>query len=318
MSKLLITGATGFLGSMLCNSLTLKNYLINASTRSDNQTMIEGIKCFNVGDINYKTKWNEALFGVECVIHCAARAHVMKDEKQDLLASYRKINVEGTRNLAMQAAMSGIKRFIFISSIKVNGETTIGSSSFNNSDIPKPEDAYGISKWEAEQTLWEISKQTGLEIVIIRSPLVIGYGVKGNFLRLLNLVHRGVPLPFAGIDNCRSFIGLENLIDIIILCIEHPKAAGNTFLISDTECISTSDLIGKLQKLMEKPSRLFSVPSNLFKFIGFLTGKSMEVKRLLYSLKIDSSHAHKVLGWTPPVTLDEGLEKTVKWYLNKK
>jgi UDP-glucose 4-epimerase len=131
-------------------------------------------------------------------------------------------------------------------------------------------------------------------------------------------VHRGVPLPFAGIDNCRSFIGLENLIDIIILCIEHPKAAGNTFLISDTECISTSDLISKLQKIMEKPLRLFSIPSNLIKLTGLLTGKSMEVKRLLYSLKIDSSHTHKVLGWTPPVTLDEGLEKTVKWYLNKK
>jgi nucleoside-diphosphate-sugar epimerase len=318
MSKLLITGATGFLGSMLCKNLSLKNYLINASTRSDSQKTIKGIKFFNVGDINSKTKWDEALFSVECVIHCAARAHMMKDKKQDILKFYRKINVEGTRNLAMQAAMSGVKRFIFISSIKVNGEITIGSSSFKNGDIPKPEDAYGISKWEAEQALWKVSKQTGLEIVIIRPPLVHGYGVKGNFLRLLNLVYRGVPLPFAGIDNCRSFIGLENLIDIIILCIDHSKAAGNTFLISDTECISTSDLISKLQKIMKKPSRLFSIHSNLIKLMGFLTGKSLEVKRLLYSLKIDSSHAQKVLGWIPPITLDEGLEKTVKWYLKKK
>lgn len=319
MSKLLITGATGFLGSKLCSNLKFKNHLIHASARSDSQAITENnFFFFNVGALNSKTKWSTALSGIECVIHCAARAHVMKDKRKNILTSYREINVDGTRNLAIQAAMSGVKRFIFISSIKVNGESTIGSSSFKIGDIPQPEDAYGISKWEAEQTLWEISKKTGLEIVIIRPPLIYGHGVKGNLLRLLDLVYRGVPLPLAGIQNSKSFIGLQNLIDLIVLCIDHPKAPGNTFLIADKECISTSDLISKLQKIMKKPSRLFSAPTNLVKLAGLLTGKSIEVKRLLSSLKIDSSHAYKVLDWTPLITLEEGLEKTVKWYLKSR
>ena len=318
MSKILITGATGFLGKMLCKDLKLKKHLIQISTRSDDQISVEGAKSFNVGDINSETKWNKALDNIDCVIHCAARTHVMRKKKQNILESYRKINVEGTRNLAIQASSCGIKRFIFLSSIKVNGERTIPPSSFNINDIPQPEDAYGISKWEAEQALWEVSKQTGLEVIIIRPPLVYGAGVKGNFLRLLDLIHKGVPLPFSRIENSRSFIGLENLIDIITLCVDHPKAAGNTFLVSDTECISTSDLIYKLAQIMKKSSRLFFISASLIKLMGYMTGKSLEVKRLLYSLQVDSSHAHKVLGWTPPFTLDQGLEKTIKWYLRSR
>jgi nucleoside-diphosphate-sugar epimerase len=318
MSKLLITGSTGFLGKALCKNLKIKKHLIHTAIRSENQILIEGTKSFNVGDICSTTKWKNALMGIDCVIHCAARTHVMKEEKKNQLLSYRKINVEGTKNLAIQAASQGVKRFIFISSIKVNGEQTVGCSSFNSNNNPKPEDAYGISKWEAEQTLWNISKLTGLEVVIIRPPLVYGEEVKGNFLRLLDLIYKGVPLPLAGIKNNRSFLGIENLIDAITQCIDHPKASGNTFLISDLECISTSDLINKLARLMKKPSRLFSVPISLIKLIGYITGKSLEIKRLLYSLQVDSSNIRKALGWTPPFSLDEGLKKTVKWYLNSR
>ncbi len=318
MSKVLITGSNGFLGKALCKSLLIKKYMIHASTRSKNHNFPQEIVNFDVGDICSKTKWQNALLNIECIIHCAARTHVMKEKKYNILKSYRKINVDGTKNLAIQAASMGVKRFIFISSIKVNGEQTIGSSSFNTSSIPSPEDAYGISKWEAEQTLWDISKKTGLEVVIIRPPLIYGEGVKGNFLNLLDIIYRGVPLPLASIKNKRSFVGLQNLIDLIIRCINNPKAAGNTFLISDLETVSTSELINKLAKLMNKSSNLFSLPTFLIKLIASLTGKSLEVKRLLSSLQVDSSKTREVLDWTPSFSLDEGLEKTVKWYLNSR
>jgi nucleoside-diphosphate-sugar epimerase len=234
------------------------------------------------------------------------------------LAAYRKVNVDGTKNLAEQAAAFGVKRFIFLSSVKVNGEQTIGSSSFQHNDISRPEDAYGISKWEAEQELWKISKRTGLEVVIIRSPLVYGEGLKGNFLRLLDLVYKGVPLPFLRVENSRSFVGLDNLIHLIALCINHPKAPGETFLISDGEDISTPELIRKLTRAMEKSSRLFPASVSLIKLISDLIGKSSEAKRLLGNLRVDSSRTRKVLGWSPPFSLDEGLKKTVQWYLKQR
>ena len=221
MSKILITGSNGFLGKALCKSLLIKKYMIHASTRSKNHNFPQEIVNFDVGDICSKTKWQNALLNIECIIHCAARTHVMKEKKYNILKSYRKINVEGTKNLAIQAASMGVKRFIFISSIKVNGEQTVDSSSFNTSSIPNPEDAYGISKWEAEQTLWDISKKTGLEVVIIRPPLIYGEGIKGNFLNLLDIIYRGVPLPLASIKNKRSFVGLQNLIDFLQEHIVH-------------------------------------------------------------------------------------------------
>jgi nucleoside-diphosphate-sugar epimerase len=319
MTKILITGATGFVGRALFENLKLKKkYLIHLTTRTNQEELFEGGKAFNIGEIDSSTNWNDALDGVDCIVHCAARAHTTEKKQTDLLNAYRRINVDGTRNLAKQAVAIGIKRFIFLSSIKVNGEETIATKSFKYNDISQPEDAYGITKWQAEQALLEISKQTGLEVVIIRPPLVYGEGAKGNFLHLLNLVYKQIPLPFANINNLRSFIGLDNLLDLIICCIQHPKAAGETFLVSDGEDVSTSDLIIKLSKFMDKSPRLFQVPQLIIQLIGRLVGKSSEIERLLGSLRIDNSYTREILGWSPALSLDESLAKTVRGYLKNR
>jgi len=319
MTKILITGATGFVGRGLFENLKFKkNFLAHLTTRTNQEKISEGAKTFNIGEIDSNTNWKDALDGVSCIVHCAARAHMMEKNQTDSLNAYRRINVDGTRNLAKQAAGIGIKRFIFLSSIKVNGEETTASKSFKYDDIPQPKDSYGISKWEAEQALLEISKKTGLEIVIIRVPLIYGVRVKGNFLRLLDLVYKQMPLPFFNINNSRSFIGLDNLVDLIIHCIDHPKATGKTFLVSDGEDISTPDLIIKLSKIMGRSTRLFSFPISIFKLISYLIGKTPEVNRLIGSLRVNSSHTRKILEWNPPFSLDEGLEKTVLWYLKSR
>ena len=319
MTKILITGATGFVGRALLENLKLKKkYLIHLSARTNQEKLFEGEKTFNIGEIDANTNWKDALEGVDCIVHCAARAHTTEKKQTHLLNAYRRINVDGTRNLAKQAAGIGIKRFIFLSSVKVNGEETIASKSFKYDDIPQPKDSYGISKWEAEQVLLEISKKTGLELVIIRVPLIYGARVKGNFLRLLDLVYKQIPLPLFNINNSRSFIGLDNLVDLIIHCIDHPKATGKTFLVSDGEDISTPDLIIKLSKIMGRSTRLFSFPISIFKLMSYLIGKSPEVIRLIGSLRVNSSHTRKILEWNPPFSLDEGLEKTVLWYLKSR
>jgi nucleoside-diphosphate-sugar epimerase len=319
MTKILITGATGFVGKALFENLkSKKKYLVHLSTRINQEKLFEGGKAFNIGEIDSNTNWKDALSGVDCIVHCAARAHMTENKQTDSLNAYRTINVDGTRNLAKQAVAINIKRFIFLSSIKVNGEGTIASKSFKYNDISQPEDAYGISKCEAEQALLEISKQTGLEVVIIRPPLVYGEGVKGNFLRLLDLVYKQIPLPFVKINNLRSFIGLDNLVDLIICCIDHPKAGGKIFLASDGEDLSTLDLIRKLSKFMNKSPRLFQVPQSIIQLIGRLVGKSSEVKRLFGSLRIDNSYTREILGWSPALSLDESLEKTVRWYLKNR
>jgi nucleoside-diphosphate-sugar epimerase len=319
MTKILITGATGFVGRALFKNLkSKKKYLAHLTTRTNQEELFEGGKVFNIGEIDSNTNWNDALDGVDCIVHCAARAHTTENKQTVLLNAYRRINVDGTRNLAKQAVAIGIKRFIFLSSIKVNGEETIATKSFKYNDISQPEDAYGITKWEAEQALLEISKQTGLEVVIIRPPLVYGEGVKGNFLRLLDIVYKQIPLPFAKINNLRSFVGLDNLIDLIICCIEHPKAGGKTFLVSDGEDLSTTDLIRKLSKFMNKSPRLFQFPQLIIQLTARLVGKSLEVKRLLGSLRIDNSYAREILGWSPVLSLDESLAKTVRWYLKNR
>jgi len=319
MTKILITGATGFVGRALFENLMFKKkYLVHLTTRTNQEKLFEGGKTFNIGEIDSNTNWKDALNGVSCIVHCAARAHMMEKKQTDSLNSYSRINVDGTRNLANQAVGIGIKRFIFLSSVKVNGEETIASKSFKYDDIPQPEDAYGISKWEAEQALLEISKKTGLELVIIRVPLIYGVGVKGNFLRLLDLIYKQIPLPLFNINNSRSFIGLDNLVDLITHCIDHPKATGKTFLVSDGEDISTPDLIRKLSQIMGRSTRLFSFPISIFKLVGYLIGKNPEVNRLIGSLRVNSSHTRKILEWNPPFSLDEGLEKTVRWYLKNR
>jgi nucleoside-diphosphate-sugar epimerase len=225
--------------------------------------------------------------------------------------------VEGTRNLAFQAAAKGVKRFIFISSIKVNGERTEGFLSFKNTDIPKPEGIYAISKWEAEQSLHSISKQTGLEIVIIRTPIVYGQEVKGNFYRLINFIDRGFPLPFGKVNNLRSYVALDNLVDLIICCINHLKAAGQTFLVSDGEDLSIPDLIKKIAFILKKKPFLFPVPISFMKFSGKIMGKSREIDRLVSSLRLDCSHTLSLLNWNRSISVDEALFKTVINYYKK-
>lgn len=319
MTKILITGATGFVGRALFENLkSKKKYLTHLTIRTNQKELFEGGKTFNIGEIDSNTNWKDALDGVSCIVHCAARAHIMEKKQTDSLNVYRRINVDGTRNLAKQAALRGIKRFIFLSSVKVNGEETIASKSFKYDDIPQPEDSYGVSKWEAEQALLEISKKTGLEIVIIRAPLIYGVEVKGNFLRLLDLIYKQIPLPLNSINNSRSFIGLDNLVDLIIHCIDHPNATGKTFLVSDDEDISTPDLIRKLSKIMGRSTRLFSFPISILKLMSYLIGKTLKVNRLIGSLRVNSSYTRKILEWNPPFSLDEGLEKTVLWYLKSR
>ena len=317
--KICVTGASGFIGKALCVQLLKEQYSVVATVRNTKLPSLsaqKNLKISEIANIDINSNWSEILSGINCIIHCAARVHVIKESEVDSLSIYRRINVEGTRNLAQQAFSAGVKRLIFLSSIKVNGENTNGSY-FKHTDTPFPKDAYSISKWEAEQVLQEISKQTGLEVVIVRVPLVYGKEVKGNFLHLLNIVAKGIPLPFSKVKNLRSFLGLDNLINFLIHCIHHPKASGQTFLLSDGEDISTCDLIKKLAKGMQKPSRLFPAPIFFLRFLGRVLSKSLEMDRALNSLQIDSSFTFKFLGWKPTASINEGLHKTVQWYLSR-
>ena len=260
-------------------------------------------------DMDKTPDYEDCLKGVECIVHAAARAHIMKDEVADPLAEYRRINVDGTLNLARQAVDAGVKRFIFISSIKVNGEQTPLGQPFTPDDTPAPEDAYGISKWEAEQGLQNLASETGIEIVIIRPPLVYGPGVKGNFASIMKLVAKGLPLPLGAINNQRSLVALDNLVDLIITCIDHPAAANQVFLAGDGQDLSTTELLHGVAKAMDKPSRLIPIPASLLMLGATLLGQKTVAQRLLGSLQVDISKARHILGWEPPITVEEGLRR---------
>jgi len=307
-SSIAVTGATGFIGSALVAELALRQFNVYQVPRSSVE-----------------------IAGAQCVIHCAARAHIMRDEVLEPLVEYRQANVQGTLNLARQAAAVGVKRFVFLSSVKVNGERTGGSprrhpeaegregpnevSTFTPNDAPAPEDAYGLSKWEAEQGLWEIASQTGMEVVVVRPPLVYGPGVKGNFARLLHLVRSGVPLPLAALSNQRSFIGLDNLVDLLIHCVDHPKAASQTLLVSDGRDLSIPELLRMITNAMGRPARLFPVPVPLLRLAGRALGRLNEVNRLVCSLQVDSTATRELLDWTPPVSVEVGVGGMVRYYL---
>ena len=238
----------------------------------------------------------------------------MQDPANDPLREFRKVNVEGARRLAQAAAQVGVKRFIFLSSVKVNGEfTKKGEGPFTEADVPHPEDAYGVSKWEAEQVLRDIGQRTGLELVIIRPALVYGPGVKANFLNLIKLIERGIPLPFSGIRNQRSFLSLANLVDLIYCCVENSAASGETFLASDGDDVSTPELVRRIARALGKPARLMPVPPWLMRLGGAVSGKSKQVKRLCGSLQVDSSKVQRVLGWTPPSSMAEELARVAAW-----
>jgi UDP-glucose 4-epimerase len=262
-----------------------------------------------IGDINSVTDWAAALAGCDAVVHLAARVHVMHDTAEDPLALYRATNTDATLNLARQAAQAGVKRFVFVSTIKVNGEGR--DAPYRETDAAAPGDAYAISKWEAEQGLQRIAQETGLEVVILRPPLVYGPGVKANFRRLLDTVARGRPLPLGAIHNKRSLLYLGNFVDAIRACIEHPAAAGQTFLLDDGRPVSTPELIRAVARAMGKPARLLPVPVGVLEFTGALLGKRAAVARLTGSLHVDSSAIRSRLDWTPPYSMEAGLAATV-------
>lgn len=316
IQSVLVTGANGFVGRQLCVELAKRNYPVRAVLRNSGTLGITGCEEIRIANIDSVTDWTKALHGISTVIHLAARVHVMRDDASDPLAEFRRVNVIGTEHLARSAAASGVKRLIYVSSIKVNGEATHAAESFNETSMPLPQDPYGVSKWEAEQAVYRVAKETGLEIVIVRPPLIYGAEVKGNFVQMLGVLSKGVPLPLASVRNLRSIVYVGNLVDALIVCATHPDAAGQTYLVSDGEDISTPDLLRRLGSAMGCPARLLPCPSILLKQAGRLVGKTDQVERLIGSLKLDSGKIRRDLNWTPPFTLQQGLQATAEWYRN--
>ncbi len=268
----------------------------------------DGVEAVAIGSLSSDTDWTAALRNVEQVVHLASRVHVMNDKSSDSLAEFRRVNVEGTSALASQAAAEGVKRFVFLSSVKVNGEFTEAGHPFTADDVPAPEDPYGVSKHEAEQLLRQISAETGMEVVIIRPPLVYGRGVKANFAAMMRWLARGFPLPLAAVtQNRRSLVALDNLVDVIVTCLNHLAAANQTFLVSDGEDLSTAELLKRMGSAMGHPARLFYVPPAMLKLGATVLSKRGIHQRLCGSLKLDINKTRQLLGWTPLVSVDEGL-----------
>ncbi len=307
--KVLVTGATGFVGRTLLTMLPRGD--VRAAIRSSAPSL-NGVLTVVVGEIDGTTDWNDALRGIDCVVHLAARVHVM-NPGDDEVRLFRETNVEGTRRLALSAIQSGVKRFIYLSSIKVNGEATFDAP-FTPHDAPHPSDPYGRSKFEAEQLLLLLAKESGMEVIVIRPPLVYGPGVKANFLQLLSLVRKGVPMPFGAVRNVRSLVSVWNLCDLIRHSIDVPLGASRIFLVSDGEDVSSAELIRCIAHAMRRPARLLQVSAVLLKVLGILTRRSAQVSRLVGSLQVDISETKKSLHWQPPLTLDEGIRRTVEWF----
>ena len=321
--KVLVTGASGFVGSAVCRAAYPSDWMLYAVVRStaQAQSLPPHVKAVVVDDLKDLAQRQDLLAEIDCVIHLAARVHVMHDRAADPLVAFRAVNTKATVDLATAAAKSGVRRFVYLSSIKVNGE--------GQSDCPAPEiktyseltkpapcDPYGISKWEAEYQLQQVAAATGLEVVVIRPPLVYGPMVKANFLQLIRLVQRGMPLPLGWVKNARSLVFVDNLVDAILTCVTHPKAAGQMFLVSDGVDVSTPDLIRSLARALGCSARLLPIPARSLRLAGQLTGKSATVTRLLGSLTVDSRKICHTLDWDPPFSLEQGLESTVNWYLN--
>lgn len=306
--NILLTGASGFLGRVLVKELhQRKDTSLAVALRSQGPAL--GSTTHVVGEFSADTDWSAAVARQQVVIHAAARAHVMNDEVADPLAEYRRVNVEGTLNLAKQAAEAGVQRLIFISSIKVNGEATQQGRPFTVNAEPAPEDPYGLSKLEAEQGLMKLAAETGMEVVIIRPPLVYGPGVKGNFASMIKLVEKGIPLPLGAVHNKRSLVGIDNLVDLIVRCIDHPAAANQVFLAGDGADLSTSELLRGVGRAMGKPARLIPVPAGMLQLGATLLGKKAMAQRLLGSLQVDISKTCELLDWKPPYTVEEGLRR---------
>lgn len=299
---IVLTGANGFVGRSVHSALLAGGKLVRALSRQ------RGDGLTRIDSITQTTDWGPILDNATCVIHLAARVHVLNEKAGDPLSEFRRTNVDATLHLARQAAQAGVKRFVFVSSIKVNGEETVAGHRFNDKDTPQPKDPYAISKLEAERGLREVATATGMEIVIIRPPLVYGPGVKANFANLLKLIRRGVPLPFGAVtENRRSLIAVENLADLIMCCTEHPRAANQLFLASDGEDLSTAELIRRIGVALGRPARLLSIPVPALNVAASLAGKKEFAQRLLGSLQVDSDKTRDILNWRPPLSTKEGL-----------
>ncbi len=315
MKKICVTGANGFIGHSICKNLsTLGRPVMGFVKKLHPSLKIDGVEYVSVGDICSDTNWKDQLYGYECVIHCAGKVNT--SNKNDNLNIYKQANVESTKRIAEHAVKAGVKRFIFLSSIKVNGDSEFKNNKKNKiiniNDKPNPKDDYARSKLEAENILLEIAAKTNMEVVIVRSPLVYGYGVKGNLAKLIKLIKIGIPLPFSLVKNHRSMIGINNLVDVLLICSNHPNASGKTFLVSDGKDLSTKELIQFIASAMGKSANLFPVPISLLKFASYIFGKESEIDRLIGSLQVDITYTSKILNWRPNMSVEEGIKNMVK------
>ncbi len=317
MTRVLVTGGAGFVGRTLCPALLAAGHEVSVSTRNPRAAeTADGVQVRPVSGLGPDTDWAAALDGIEAVVHLAARVHVRDERSADPLPEYRRVNTDGTRRLAEAAAAAGVRRLVFLSTIKVNGEAT-GDAPFTESDPAAPGDAYAASKCEAEKALFGIAAQGAMEAVVLRPPLVYGAGVKGNFLVLLKMCRMAPPLPLGGVSNRRSLIYAGNLADAIIRCLTHGDAAGRTFLVRDGDDVSTPELIRRVAAALGRPARLFPVPLPLLRAAGRMTGNSEIVPRLLDSLRVDDGQIRRDLGWAPPFTMDHGLDATAAWFTSQ-
>lgn len=309
----LLTGATGFVGAALIERLArMGDGRIRACTRDASAVFPATVETFVIDDLSSQTCWDHAFDSVSVVVHAAARVHVMNETAADPLREFRRVNVDGTLHLARCAARAGVRRFVFISSIKVNGEATLPGQAFSESDVPAPSDPYGISKLEAEQGLFALAQETGMQVVVVRPPLVYGPGVGANFLSMMRWLRRGVPLPLGAIQNRRSLVALGNLADLVAVCAEHPAAANQVWLAADGEDLSTSQLLRRMGQALGKPARLLPVPAWMLGAVCAVIGKRGFAQRLCGSLQVDISKARQLLGWVPPLSVDEGLRRAAR------
>ncbi len=315
--NVLITGASGFVGGTLVANLSAQNkFKVFGSVRASSRISADGAHVVEVGDVDGDTGWQAALQGSGVVVQTAARVHVMHDSVADPLAEFRRVNVAGSLNLARQAITAGVKRFVYLSSIKVHGEGTLPGKPYTADDKPQPLDPYGISKAEAEQELRSLTEASAMELVIIRPPLVYGPGVKANFLSMMRWLWRDVPMPFSMTRNKRSFVALDNLVDLIVTCMESPAAANQTFLVSDGDDLSTAELLQAMGEALGKPARLFPIPIWLLTTLAAAIGKPAIAQRLFESLQVDITKTCTMLDWAPPVCVSAALQKTADNFID--
>lgn len=322
MNIITVTGASGFIGRAFCAALLVNGFSVRAAVRYfGSLPLADGLQEVEIGEADGETDWSNILADVNCVFHCMAHKYMTCEHGAGALAAYRRVNVESTLRLARQAASAGVQRFVFLSSIKVNGEITLPGQAFTEKNVPAPKDDYALSKAEAEQALFDLARQTGMEVVVIRPPLVVGPGVKGNLASLIKLVQRGIPLPLGSVHNQRSLVALDNLVSLMLLCADpaqSPQAANQVFLVADGKDISITTLLHKVARATGRPYRVFPVPPRLLRVTANLLGKNAIAHRLLDNLQVDATKAKELLGWCPSISIDEQLDKMFIEYKQSK